>query len=44
MDTVSPSPGAPAAPAARRGGPYRALRWLADHDAPFVESRHRTRH
>jgi len=29
MDTVSPSPGAPAAPAARHGGPYRALRWLA---------------
>lgn len=22
----------------------QVLRWLADHDAPFVESRHRTRH
>ncbi|AVS74878.1 ABC transporter permease [Paracidovorax cattleyae] len=28
MDTVSPSPGAPSAPAARRGGLHRALRWL----------------
>ncbi|ADX46859.1 binding-protein-dependent transport systems inner membrane component [Paracidovorax avenae ATCC 19860] len=28
MDTVSPSPGAPAAPASRRGGLQRALRWL----------------
>ncbi|BFO56314.1 MULTISPECIES: ABC transporter permease [Comamonadaceae] len=29
MDTVSPPSGAPAAPAARRGGLHRALRWLA---------------
>ncbi|WP_026433693.1 ABC transporter permease [Paracidovorax oryzae] len=29
MDTVSPPSGAPAAPAARRGGLHRALHWLA---------------